>query len=79
MYCVVNKLINVLLNKGSTHTLVTPLDLIKCRMQVDANRYKNIQHGFQVRHFYTLSINFIIDYYVYFIQICRLHIKKEAY
>lgn len=33
---------------GLTHTLVVPLDLIKCRLQVDAAKYKNLFHGFKV-------------------------------
>lgn len=33
---------------GSTHTLVTPLDLVKCRLQVNADKYKNLIHGFKV-------------------------------
>nr|BAX57174.1 phosphate carrier 3 [Liriomyza chinensis] len=30
---------------GFTHTLVTPLDLIKCRLQVNAAKYKNLLYG----------------------------------
>ncbi|KAL1464605.1 hypothetical protein WDU94_004235 [Cyamophila willieti] len=37
-----------ILSCGSTHTLVTPLDLVKCRLQVDAAKYKNLIHGFKV-------------------------------
>lgn len=33
---------------GSTHTLITPLDLVKCRLQVDAAKYKNLINGFKV-------------------------------
>lgn len=33
---------------GSTHTLLTPLDLVKCRLQVDAAKYKNVVHGFKL-------------------------------
>jgi len=33
---------------GSTHTMVVPLDLVKCRIQVDPDKYKNIFHGFKV-------------------------------
>lgn len=33
---------------GSTHTLITPLDLVKCRLQVDSAKYKNLIHGFKV-------------------------------
>lgn len=33
---------------GVTHTAVVPLDLVKCRMQVDPAKYKNIATGFKV-------------------------------
>ncbi len=33
---------------GSTHTLLTPLDLVKCRLQVDQAKYKNLFNGFKV-------------------------------
>ncbi|XP_015607080.1 phosphate carrier protein, mitochondrial [Cephus cinctus] len=33
---------------GITHTLITPLDLIKCRLQVDSAKYKNLAHGFKI-------------------------------
>jgi len=33
---------------GSTHTLLTPLDLVKCRLQVDQAKYKNVFHGFKL-------------------------------
>lgn len=33
---------------GSTHALMTPLDLVKCRLQVDSAKYKNLIHGFRV-------------------------------
>lgn len=33
---------------GVTHTLVVPLDLVKCRLQVDPDKYKNIVNGFKV-------------------------------
>lgn len=33
---------------GTTHTFVTPLDLIKCRIQVDPTKYKSILTGFRV-------------------------------
>ena len=28
---------------GSTHTMVVPLDLVKCRLQVDAAKYKLVK------------------------------------
>uniref|UniRef100_A0A4X2KTB1 Solute carrier family 25 member 3 n=1 Tax=Vombatus ursinus TaxID=29139 RepID=A0A4X2KTB1_VOMUR len=34
------------LSCGLTHTAVVPLDLVKCRMQVDPQKYKGIFHGF---------------------------------
>jgi len=33
---------------GSTHTLLTPLDMVKCRLQVDPAKYKNLVTGFKV-------------------------------
>lgn len=36
------------LSCGITHTMVTPLDLVKCRLQVDQAKYKNVVHGFKV-------------------------------
>jgi len=33
---------------GITHTAVVPLDLVKCRMQVDPDKYKSIGNGFKV-------------------------------
>ncbi|KAJ8956233.1 hypothetical protein NQ318_014964 [Aromia moschata] len=33
---------------GSTHTSVVPLDLVKCRLQVNAEKYKNIINGFKI-------------------------------
>ncbi|CAG4985250.1 unnamed protein product [Parnassius apollo] len=33
---------------GTTHTFVTPLDLVKCRLQVDPRKYKSIFKGFFV-------------------------------
>lgn len=37
-------------NTGSTHTLLTPLDLVKCRLQVDQAKYKNLFTGFKVTY-----------------------------
>lgn len=37
-----------ILSCGSTHTFVVPLDLVKCRLQVDQAKYKNIFHGFKI-------------------------------
>jgi len=33
---------------GFTHTAVVPLDLVKCRLQVDPDKYKSIFNGFKV-------------------------------
>ncbi|KAL0604377.1 Phosphate carrier protein, mitochondrial [Plecturocebus cupreus] len=37
-----------MLTCGLTHTAIVPLDLVKCRMQVDPGRYKGILSGFRV-------------------------------
>jgi len=37
-----------ILSCGITHTAVVPLDLVKCRMQVDPAKYGNIVNGFKV-------------------------------
>jgi len=37
-----------LLSCGITHTAIVPLDLVKCRIQVDSAKYKNIATGFKV-------------------------------
>lgn len=37
-----------ILSCGTTHTFVTPLDLVKCRLQVDKAKYKNLIHGMKV-------------------------------
>merc|ERR1712210_225387 len=34
------------LSCGITHTMVTPLDLVKCRLQVDKEKYKSMGNGF---------------------------------
>jgi len=36
------------LSCGITHTAVTPLDLVKCRLQVDKAKYKNLGQGFKI-------------------------------
>ena len=35
---------------GPTHTSVTPLDVVKCNMQIDSKRYKGIGDGFRVTY-----------------------------
>lgn len=37
-----------ILSCGLTHTAVTPLDLVKCRLQTNAAKYKSVFHGFKV-------------------------------
>ncbi|KAK2722373.1 hypothetical protein QYM36_002791 [Artemia franciscana] len=37
-----------LLSCGITHTLVVPLDLVKCRIQVNPEKYRSIVRGFKV-------------------------------
>ncbi|KAK7791720.1 hypothetical protein R5R35_009369 [Gryllus longicercus] len=37
-----------ILSCGLTHTMVVPLDLVKCRIQVDPAKYKSVFHGFKV-------------------------------
>ncbi|XP_021737394.1 mitochondrial phosphate carrier protein 3, mitochondrial-like [Chenopodium quinoa] len=37
-----------MLSCGLTHTAVTPLDLVKCNMQIDPAKYKNISSGFGI-------------------------------
>merc|ERR1712135_44157 len=36
------------LSCGITHTAIVPLDLVKCRIQVDPAKYKGILNGFKV-------------------------------
>lgn len=42
-----------ILSCGTTHTFVVPLDLVKCRLQVNSAKYKNLFNGFKV----TVSLN----------------------
>lgn len=35
---------------GSTHTILTPLDLVKCRLQVDPKKYQSIFKGFSISY-----------------------------
>lgn len=37
-----------ILSCGTTHTFVVPLDLVKCRLQVNPAKYKNVIHGVKV-------------------------------
>jgi len=36
------------LSCGITHTALTPLDLVKCRLQVNKEKYKSLGNGFKV-------------------------------
>lgn len=36
------------LSCGITHTMVVPLDLVKCRIQVDPQKYKSVFNGFKI-------------------------------
>lgn len=36
------------LSCGLTHTMIVPLDLVKCRIQVDPDKYKGLINGFKV-------------------------------
>lgn len=37
-----------ILSCGTTHTFVVPLDLVKCRLQVNQAKYKNLFNGFRL-------------------------------
>ena len=37
-----------ILSCGITHTAVTPLDLVKCRLQVNKEKYKSLGQGFKI-------------------------------
>lgn len=39
-----------LLSCGITHTAVTPLDLVKCRLQVNKEKYKSLGNGFKLTY-----------------------------
>ena len=39
-----------ILSCGITHTALTPLDLVKCRIQVDPGKFKGIFSGFSVTY-----------------------------
>ena len=40
-----------LLSCGVTHTLMTPLDMVKCRIQANPAKYKSTVNGFKVLRF----------------------------
>ena len=37
-----------ILSCGLTHTMVTPMDVVKCNMQIDNKKYKSIGSGFSI-------------------------------
>ena len=37
-----------ILSCGLTHTMVTPMDVVKCNMQIDNKKYKSIGAGFSI-------------------------------
>ncbi|KAK9845005.1 hypothetical protein WJX74_009591 [Apatococcus lobatus] len=37
-----------ILSCGLTHTMVTPMDVVKCNMQIDNKKYKSISSGFSI-------------------------------
>lgn len=43
-----------ILSCGITHTAVVPLDLVKCRIQVDPDKYKSVFNGNLIYHFYFI-------------------------
>ena len=43
-----------ILSCGITHTLVTPLDLVKCRIQVNPAKYKSVFNGFRVSNLFLI-------------------------
>ena len=48
-----------LLSCGITHTAIVPLDLVKCRIQVDPDKYKGIVNGFKVIIMLNVFFNFL--------------------
>jgi len=40
-----------LISCGSTHTALVPVDLVKCRMQVNPDKYKGMLSGLKVNYF----------------------------
>jgi len=41
---------------GATHTGITPLDLVKCRMQVDPAKYPSLMKGVQVSLVFSFPV-----------------------
>lgn len=53
-----------ILSCGITHTMVTPLDLVKCRIQVNPEKYKSVLNGFKVsndRSFSTAMCHYVYE------------------
>jgi len=44
---------------GLTHTMIVPLDLVKCRMQVDAAKYPSLGKGFKVTEATVIVFGFL--------------------
>lgn len=51
-----------ILSCGITHTAIVPLDLVKCRIQVNPTKYRSIVNGFRVscRWFFPLKTKLLI-------------------
>ena len=49
------------LSCGLTHTAVVPLDLVKCRMQVDAAKYPSLGAGMKVKMIFFYKDDFFND------------------
>jgi solute carrier family 25 phosphate transporter 3 len=45
-----------ILSCGITHTAIVPLDLVKCRIQVNPAKYRSIVNGFQVSFQYCFLL-----------------------
>ena len=58
------------LSCGLTHTAVVPLDLVKCRMQVDSVKYPSLPKGLKVRLFPKLISS--LDYYLFRLPLLRV-------
>ena len=48
-----------ILSCGATHLFIVPLDLVKCRLQVNPLKYKNLFNGFKVT-VRLLELDFIL-------------------
>lgn len=72
-----------ILSCGITHTMIVPLDLVKCRMQVDPVKYKGVFNGFSVNIVCLFNVDNLFwiwfHFTSYIIYISRLHWKKMVY